>query len=82
MFGINDENQVTIAGKGGIDAVVECMRRHGDSPTVYEEACRAVRSGIQRREQGAMRSAGVVALADAALMRHPNHAGTQEEAKD
>ena len=28
----NPENQVTIAGKGGIDAVVECMRRHATAP--------------------------------------------------
>jgi hypothetical protein len=33
----NDQNKATIAAKGGIDVIVEAMRRHGDNVWMLNE---------------------------------------------
>ena len=62
--GVNADNQVKIAGAGGIEAIIRGMEQHRKHAGVQEEACRALRimgvnadNGVKIAEAGGIESA-------------------------
>jgi hypothetical protein len=76
---VNDDNAVKIAAVGGIETVLDAMKRHTQHEGVQEEGCSAL-NNLANNADNEVKIAnvgGIETVLDA-IKRHPQHEGVQE----